>query len=82
MARSRPPYPAAFRQQMLEMVKAGQTPAELAREFECTAQTIANRIAQTSAVSGMASTQSPVEDRLTRLEREKLFQVRRESRQL
>jgi transposase len=41
MAKTRPPYPAEFRQQMIELVRAGRTPAELAQEFECTAQTIA-----------------------------------------
>jgi transposase len=56
MAKSRPPYPAAFREQMLELVRAGKTPAELAREFECTAQTIANWVAQESAASGKGST--------------------------
>jgi len=82
MAKSRPPYPAAFREQMLELVRAGKTPAELAREFECTAQTIANWIAQESAASGKAATQPPVKDGLTRLEREELVRLRRENRQL
>ena len=31
MARTRPPYPAEFRQQMIELARAGRTPAELAR---------------------------------------------------
>lgn len=31
MARTRPPYAAEFRQQMVELVRAGRTPAELAR---------------------------------------------------
>ena len=35
MPKTRPPYPAEFRQQMIELVRAGgKTPAELAREFE------------------------------------------------
>ena len=42
MAKSRPPYPAEFRPQMVEPVQAGHTPAELAREFGCTAQSIVN----------------------------------------
>jgi transposase len=42
MARTRPPYPAEFRQQMIELARAGRTPAELAREFGVTAQTITN----------------------------------------
>jgi len=33
MPKSKPPYPAPFRQQMVELVQAGRTPAQLAREF-------------------------------------------------
>ena len=40
MPRTRAPYPAEFRQQMVELVKAGRTAEELSREFEPTAQTI------------------------------------------
>ena len=38
MPKSRPPYPAAFRQQMVELVRSGRTPGELAREFEPSAE--------------------------------------------
>ena len=34
MAKSRPPYSSEFRQQMIEWVRSGRTPSELAREFE------------------------------------------------
>ena len=37
MAKPKPPYPAEFRQQMIELVRAGRTPAQLSREFECSA---------------------------------------------
>ena len=37
MPRTRPPYPPEFREQMVELVKAGRTPEELSREFEPTA---------------------------------------------
>ena len=46
MPRTRPPYPAAFRQQILELAHSGRTPAELSREFGVTAQTISNWVAQ------------------------------------
>jgi transposase len=39
MARTRPPYTPEFRRQMVELVQAGRSPDELAREFEPTAQT-------------------------------------------
>ena len=40
MPKTHPPYPAEFRQQIIELVRAGRTPAELSREFQVTAQTI------------------------------------------
>jgi transposase len=33
MSKTRPPYPAAFRQQIIELVCVGRTPAQLSREF-------------------------------------------------
>jgi transposase len=40
MGKHRTPYPAEFRAQMVELVKAGRRPEELEKEFEPTAQTI------------------------------------------
>ena len=34
MPRTRPPYPPAFRRQMIELVRAGRSVEELAREWE------------------------------------------------
>jgi len=42
MPKSRAPYPAEFRQQIVELVRAGRISEELAKEFEPTAQTIHN----------------------------------------
>jgi transposase-like protein len=42
MSKVRPPYPAEFRQQMVVLVRAGRSPAELSREFNATAQSITN----------------------------------------
>ena len=36
------PYPSEFRQQMVELVRAGRSPEKLAEEFEPSAQTIRN----------------------------------------
>jgi len=38
MQKSRPPYPAEFRQQIVELCRTGRTPAELSQEFGCFAQ--------------------------------------------
>jgi len=46
MPRSRPPYPPEFRCQMVELVRAGRNPEELAREFNPSSQTIRNWAAQ------------------------------------
>jgi transposase-like protein len=46
MPRSRLPYPAEFRQQIIELARAGRTPAELSNEFGCSAQTVTNWVAQ------------------------------------
>jgi transposase len=40
MPRHRPAYPPEFREQIVELHRAGRSPAELAREFEPTEQTI------------------------------------------
>jgi transposase-like protein len=48
MARKHPPYAPEFRRQMIELVRAGRTPEELAKEFEPSGQTIRNWVAQMS----------------------------------
>ena len=42
MPRTRPPYAPEFRRQMVELVRAGRSPEDLAKEFEPTAQSIRN----------------------------------------
>jgi len=74
--RTRPPYPPEFRQQIIQLVKAGRTPEELSREFEPTAQTIHNWVKQADVDAGVRS------DGLTSSEREELRKLRRENRQL
>ena len=46
MARKRAPYAPEFRRQMIDLVRAGRTPEELAKEFEPSAQAIRNWVAQ------------------------------------
>ena len=43
MGKTRAAYPPEFRRQMVDLVRAGRSPEELAREFEPTAQSIRNR---------------------------------------
>lgn len=76
MGKTRTPYPAEFRAQMVELFKSGRTPQELAREFEPTAQTILNWVAQADRDAGVRH------DGLTTAERQELARLRRKVRQL
>jgi transposase len=76
MPRTRPPYPPEFRQQMVELVRAGRTPEELSREFEPTAQTIGNWVKQADVDAGIRS------DGLTTEERAEVRRLKREVKQL
>ena len=76
MGKHRNPYAPEFRAQMVELVKAGRSPEELAREFEPTAQTIYNWVAQADRDTGKRH------DGLTTAEREELTRLRRKVRQL
>lgn len=77
MPRTRAPYSPEFRQQMVELVRAGRTPEDLAREFEPSSQTIRNWVSQ----SGGAA-EGGFESALSSAEREDLRRLRRENRQL
>ena len=76
MARKHPPYTPEFRRQMIELVRSGRNPEELAREFEPTAQAIRNWVAQADRDEGRRA------DGLTTAERQELGRLRRENRQL
>ena len=76
MPKSRPPYPAAFRRQMVELVRAGRTPDELSREFEPSAEAIRQWVKQADRDDGRRA------DGLTSAERDELDRLRRENRRL
>src|SRR5512140_2594530 len=76
MARKKAPYAPEFRRQMIELVRAGRTPEELAKEFEPSAQAIRNWVAQTDRDEGRR------QDGLTTTEREELARLRRENERL
>ena len=73
MSKVRPPYPAEFRQQMVELVRAGRSPAQLSREFGVTAQSITNWVGQATIDDG-----KPLlgKEGLTTAEREELVRLR------
>lgn len=76
MPRTHPRYPDEFRQQILDLARAGQSPDELAKEFEPTAQTIRNWIKQAELDHGQR------QDGLTSDEKAELTRLRKELKQL
>ena len=72
MPKSRPPYPPTFRRQMVELVRTGRTPEELAREFEPTAQALRHWVAQAARDDGRRG------DGLSSAEREEMRRLREE----
>ena len=76
MSEKRPPYPPEFRRQMIELVRAGRSPEELAKEFEPSAQAIRNWVTQADRDEGRRG------DGLTNAERIELSRLRKENKQL
>ncbi len=70
------PYAPEFRRQMVELVRAGRTPEELAREFEPSGQTIRNWVQQADVDEGRHN------NGLTTAEREEVKRLRRQVKQL
>ena len=83
MPKPRPPYAPEFRRQMIELVRAGRDPADLAREFEPSAQAIRNWVAQADRQEGRRKEKPVAADAgLTAAEREELARLRRKNKQL
>jgi transposase len=76
MPKARKPYPPEFRQQMVELVRAGRSPEQLGKEFEPSAQTIRNWVKQADLDAGRRT------DGLTSAEQEELRRLRKENKQL
>ena len=79
MPKTRPPYAPEFRRQMIDLVRAGRDPDDLAREFEPTAQSIRNWVVQADRSEGRR-VEGP--GGVSNAEREELIKLRREVRQL
>ena len=76
MPKSHARYASEYRRRMIELVRAGRSPEELAKEFEPTAQSIRNWVAQADLDEGGRR------DGLTSDERQELTRLRRENRVL
>ena len=76
MPGTHPPYPEELRRRMIELVRAGRTAQQLAKEFEPSAQAIRNWVKQADLDQGLR------DDGLTTTERDELLRLRRENRRL
>lgn len=79
MSQRRGAYAPEFRQQIVELVKAGRKPSELAREFGCHETSISAWVRQAKAdAMGGDRPDAP----LTSAERQELAMLRRQLRQV
>jgi transposase len=76
MPKSHRPYPPEFRQRIIDLVRRGRTPEELARQFEPSAQAIRNWVRQADRDDGRR------QDGLTTLEQDELRRLSHEDRAL
>jgi transposase len=76
MPRPHPPYPPAYRAQILELVRGGRSPESVAEEYEPSAQTIRNWLKQEELDGPRRG------GGLTPTEREELTRLRRENDRL
>jgi transposase len=75
----KPPYPAEFRQQIVELVAAGRRPSELAKEFGCHETSILSWVRIARAATPSLSNLPPT---LHESERAELLALRKENRQI
>ena len=73
MPKSHRPYPPAYRERIVELVRSGRSPESLAREFEPSAQCIRNWVQQAARDAGRRA------DGLRTDERTELQRLRREN---
>jgi len=76
MPRTHPPYAPEYQRRLVELVRAGRPIAELAREFEASANALRQWVKQAALDEGLRR------DGLTTSEREELIRLRREHRVL
>lgn len=76
MPKARPPYAEELKRRLVEMVRAGRSPEELAKKFEPSAQSIRIWVAQADRDDGQRA------DGLTTEERDELRRLRREVKTL
>jgi transposase len=78
MSKSKPPYSAQFREQMVELVRAGRKPSELAKEFGCHVSSILSWVRACGRITPEPADVSA----LNLSERQELLELRRKVRQI
>ena len=78
----KPPYPAQFREQMVELVQAGRKPSELAKEFNCHVTSILSWVRQSGGSVPLAVPPNAQGQVLSTAERQELMELRRKLRQV
>ena len=76
------PYPAQFRQQMVELVHAGRRPADLAKEFNCHVTSILSWVRKSGGIVPVAVPTTIQGQALSVAERQELIELRRKLRQV
>ncbi|MDP2451376.1 MAG: transposase [Polaromonas sp.] len=77
---TKPPYPAQFRQQMVELVQAGRKSGDLAKKFGCHITSILSWVRKAQPTSAAAS---PTDSGpLSAVERQELMELRRKYHQV
>ena len=79
MPTSKPPYATAFRQQMVELVRAGRGIGDMAREFGCNVSSIHAWVKAACGPDGSGATSSDAP--LSMIERQELIESRRKFKQ-
>src|SRR5260221_13922733 len=79
MPKTRPPYSPEFRRQMVDLVRTGRNPDDLAREFEPSGHSIRAWVAQADRHEGRREEATPG---LTAAERDELTRLSRGNKQL
>src|SRR3954469_22538551 len=82
MAKTHSPYAPEFRRQIVELIRAGRTPEELAREFEPSSRATGRWVAAADRSEGRFPPSAPANGALSAAEREELGRLRRENKQL
>lgn len=82
MPESKPPYPAEFREQMVDLARAGRGLKQLSREFGVSANAIRNWVQRADGDTPLATARGGEQTPLSAAERQELIELRRRLKQV